>query len=129
MSSALQGCEDFTAVYIDDILVFSDSVPLHLDHLREVFSRLLLAAYYVRLSKCSFLQLEVEFLGHRLSREGLATSGAKIEALCAWRPPLHSAKQTRQFLGLALWYKNFIPHLATIATPLFRLTSTKTRFI
>ena len=92
MSSALQGCEDYTAVYIDDILVFSDSVPLHLDHLREVFSWLLLAAYHVRLSKCSFLQSEVEFLGHRLSQEGLATSGTKIEAPCAWRPLLHSAK-------------------------------------
>ena len=71
---------------------------------------------------------EVEFLGHKLSAEGLSASLGKISTLRTWHPPLRSSKEVRRFLGLILWYKTFIPSLATLAAPLFALTSTKARF-
>ena len=128
MTAALQGCEDFCVVYIDDILVFSKNEEEHLEHLRQVMGKLREHAYHVRLAKCEFLRSEVEFLGHKLSAMGLATAEEKVKALNSWQAPLKSAKQVRQFLGLALWYRSFIPHLATIAMPLFKLTSGRTTF-
>ena len=128
MTVALKGCEEFAVVYIDDILVFSQTHGEHIDHLRQVLERLEREAYHARLPKCIFLREEVEFLGHRLSSQGLQTSPEKLEALTAWQPPFRKAKHVKQFLGLVLWYKAFIPHLATIAAPLFPLTSSKKRF-
>ena len=81
--------------------------------------------FYVRIHKCELIKLEVEFLGHRLLAKGMTPSFPKVEALNAWQPPLRSAKEVRQFIRLALWNKAFIPHLASIAAPLFQLTSTK----
>ena len=128
MTVALKGCEEFAIVYIYDILVFSQTHEEHINHLRQVLERLERESYHARLTKCVFLREEVEFLGHRLSAQGLQTSPAKLEALAAWQPPFRKAKHVKQFLGLVLWYKAFIPHLATIAAPLFPLTSSKTRF-
>ena len=128
MTHALKGCEEFSVVYIDDILVFSKTPEEHLAHLRQVFEKLDREAYHVRLTKCLFRCDEVEFLGHRLSSKGLQTSPIKMEALQAWQPPFLKAKYVKQFLGLVLWYKSFIPHLATIAAPLFPLTSSKKNF-
>ena len=59
----------------------------------------------------------MEFLGYVLSAEGLRTSPDSVAVLQSWSAPLTTAKQVRQFLGLAMWYRCFIPHLATIAAP------------
>ena len=90
MSVALCGCEDFSVVYIDDILVYSRSVEEYLGHLEAVFCRLVQHGYHVRINKCELMQAEVEFLGHRLSAQGLTMSTPKVDALCAWQPPLRS---------------------------------------
>ena len=63
MSFALRGCEDCAIVYIDDILIYSDSREDHLRHLDRVFACLQGQAYYVRLAKCQFMQAMVMFLG------------------------------------------------------------------
>ena len=128
MSFALKGCEEFSTVYIDDILIFSQTREEHLKHLEKVFKCLDQESYHVRLPKCLFLQKEVEFLGHLLTANGLQASPNKMEALKVWQPPFQKAKHVKQFLVLVLWYKSFIPHMATIAAPLFPLTSTTKRF-
>ena len=119
MTFALQGCEAFAIVYIDDILIFSETKQDYLNHLHRVFECLEREAYHVRLTKCVFQRDEVEFLGHLMSFRGLRASPTKIATLSAWNPPLHKPRQVKQFLGLVMWYKAFIPHLATIAAPLF----------
>ena len=63
MSTALRGCEAFSVVYIDDILVFSRDESEHLEHLRSIFAALQECSYHVRLEKCSFFAPEVPFLG------------------------------------------------------------------
>ena len=61
MNTALRGCEQFAAVYIDDIFVYSNSLDDHLSHLASVFEKLQAQSYHVRLSKCEFLADEVQF--------------------------------------------------------------------
>ena len=128
MAVALEGCDHCSVVYIDDILIFSETREQHLNNLREVFDRLVKHSYHARLQKCEFLQPQVEFLGHVISAEGIRTHPDKVDALRQWPIPLSSASQVKSFLGLVMWYRAFIPHLATIATPLFELTSSKTKF-
>ena len=67
MSVALRGCEGFTVVYLDDILIFSDNLEDYYHHLQRVFKYLQRQRYHVRLTKCSFIQTEVPFLGHVLT--------------------------------------------------------------
>ena len=128
MSVALRGCEDFTAVYLDDILIFSQDLTQHYIHLRRVFECLEKQRYHVRLMKCSFVKDEVPFLGHILSSNGIRASEKRHDALKAFEPPFVSTKQVKSFLGLVMWYKSFIPHIATVAAPLFSLTSTTRSF-
>ena len=112
-----------------NILVFSKNRCSHLQQLRKIFQGLDKASYHVRLTKCVFVQPEVEFLGHRLSNKGLQASPIKMSALAAWDPPMKKPKEVKQFLGLVMWYKAFIPHLAIIAAPLFPLTSQTKQFV
>ena len=129
MMATLQGCEDFAVVYMDDVLTFSTTEESHINHLYTVFQRLADHAFHTRLTKCELMRQSVEFLGHRLSADGLSTAPHKVEALRMWAPPLTTVKQVRQFIGLAMWYRCFIPHLATIAAPLTALTSSRAKMV
>ena len=129
MSQALDGLQFCSVVYIDDILIFSDSKEDHLKHLGLIFTALHKHQYHIRLPKCEFLREEVEFLGHQLSKEGISTQPQKITALQGWKTPLHTTKQVKSFLGAAAWYQNYIPHFATLAAPLYALTSTRKKFM
>ena len=125
MSYALRGCEEFTAVYIDDVLIFSQDLDQHLRHLAFVFQRLQDQAYYVRLAKCKFMTNHVKFLGHILTDKGIEAKENRQRDLDMFLPPFDTPKKVRAFLGLVMWYKSFIPHVSTIAAPLFPLTSAK----
>ena len=128
MTVALRNCEDFAAVYIDDILIYSPNIHEHLEHLSTVFQKLQALAYHVRLAKCEFMSPEVQFLGHRLTSEGIKHMVKESKDLAGFRPLFTKAKQVRSFLGLVMWYKSFIPHVSTIAAPLFPLTSERKKF-
>ena len=71
----------FVEAYLDDILIYNDSVADHLQHLRLVLQKLRESKLYAKLEKCAFLQTKVEFLGHVLSSEGITTNPKKIEAV------------------------------------------------
>ena len=129
MSLALDGCDHCAVVYIDDILIFSKTRDEHLEHLRLIFGKLQAHSYHARLNKCEFLQDEVEFLGHKISARGIATHPDKVQTLLQWPTPLTTAKQVKAFMGLVTWYRSFIPHLATIAAPLYKLMSTRADFV
>jgi hypothetical protein len=73
--------QEFTVNYIDDLLIVSDSFEQHLQHLDKVLSRLQDAKMTINLEKSSFLQEEVQFLGHILSSNGVATDPEKVRAI------------------------------------------------
>ena len=129
MSVALRGCEDFTVVYIDDILVFSCARKQHLLHLKKVFDSLQSQSYYVQLSKCLFFASEVPFLGHVLTVDGIKAADKRFDYIQSFPTLFATPKQVRSFLGMVMWYHTFIPHIVTLAAPLFPLTSVKKGFV
>ena len=121
MQKVLAGLGDFCGVFIDDIVVFSDSVEEHLEHLRRLFARLRRAHLKLHPVKCRFVKRRVVYLGHVISPEGIGPNPEKVEAVERFPIPT-SVKGVRQFLGLASYYRRFIPSFAKIAAPLHALT-------
>ena len=108
-------------VYIDDIVIPGKTPGEHMCNLRVVLQKLREAGLRLKPSKCSFFQRQVSYLGHIVSREGVATDPAKTEKVAAWPCPT-SVTEVQRFLGLASYYRRFIRNFAEIAKPLHRLT-------
>jgi hypothetical protein len=73
--------DDFVVMYIDDILIYSGSLEEYTEHLRKVFQRLRENKLYAKLKKCEFGVTEVDFLGHRITQEGLKMDDHKVKAI------------------------------------------------
>ena len=127
MTLIMNECCDCCLVYMDDLLVFSKTQEAHRTHLTRVFGALDKAQLRAKLSKCVFGATEVEFLGHVVRHGTIDMDPEKRDAILKWQPPLISAKQVRQFMGLVSYYRNFIPQLSTMAEPLTRLTRKRVR--
>ena len=94
----------------------------------SVFQCLRRSGLCLKPSKCAFFQKEVRYLGHIISREGVATDPDKIAKVATWPVPT-TKKETQQFLGFASYYRQFIKDFALIARPLYRLTEKTSCFI
>lgn len=112
--------------YIDDILVFSTSAEDHELHLRQVFTRLRKYGLVVNGSKSEFGVSSLDFLGHRVDSRGISPPTARVEAILQFPRPT-TTKKLREFLGLANYYRRFIPHCAAILQPLHALLSGQTK--
>jgi hypothetical protein len=73
--------DDFVVVYINDILIYSDSLEEHVEHLWKVFQRLRENKLYAKLEKCEFKVTEVDFLGHRITQKSLKMDNHKVKAI------------------------------------------------
>ena len=113
--------DQFVVVFIDDILIYSKSVEEHEEHLRLVLGRLQREKLYAKFSKCDFWLEQVSFLGHIVSRDGIAVDPEKIKAVVEWPTP-KSVTEIRSFLGLAGYYRRFVEGFSKIAGPMTRLT-------
>ena len=114
-------------VYIDDVIVVGRTFEEHLCNLREVFDRIRKAGLKLKPSKCALLQEKVFYLGHEVSRNGVATDPAKVDQVAHWLVP-QSTKDVQKFLGLASYYRRFVRDFAGIAKPLHRLTEKNATF-
>ncbi len=91
-----------------------------MEHLRKVFQRLRENKLYAKFEKCEFGVVEVDFLGHRITQEGLKMDDHKVKAILDWEPP-RSVPALRSFLRLDSYYHKFIKNFAKITTPLTNL--------
>jgi len=128
MNLAVRGMNfDFCLVYLDDIVVFSKTLEEHTRRLELLFERLRLAKLKLKPFKCHLMQVEIAFLGHVVSKDGVLTDRAKIEAVRTWPTPT-SFTEVRSFLGLASYYRRFVDSFAKKAIPLYRLAEKGRQF-
>jgi hypothetical protein len=112
-------------VFLDDIIVYSNSIEEHEQHVRAALQRLREHRLFAKLSKSALCQTEVEFLGHWVGQRGLRVMDDKIEAVRDWPTPTN-IRELRAFLGLAGYYRRFVRNFSGIALPLTELTRTVT---
>jgi hypothetical protein len=98
--------DKFVQVFIDDILIYSRTTKEHDEHLRLVLQCLREHKLYGKLSKCSFYQSRIHYLGHVISGEGIAVDPSKVEAIMEWPAPTN-VTEVRSFMGLAGYYRRF----------------------
>ena len=113
--------------YLDDVIVFGRNIDEHCERLDTVLLRMREHNLRVKLSKCKIAARQVAFLGHVISQSGIQPDPAKIAAVRDIPRP-QSIKDIRSFLGLAGYYRKFIPDFATVAAPLVRLTEKTSTF-
>jgi hypothetical protein len=111
--------DKFVVVFIDDILIYSKTKEDHAEHLRIVLTRLREHQLYAKFSKCEFWLDTIPFLGHILSAEGVAVDPSKVKDILQWKPPT-TVHEVRSFLGMAGYYRRFIPDFSKIAKPICR---------
>ena len=110
-------------VYLDDIVVYSQSLDEHLQRLEFVFERLRAHGLKLNPRKCHFFQEEVQYLGYTVSKEGISTSEDKVKVVKDWPLP-KTLKELRAFLGFTSYYRRFVSKYAHVAKPLYGLIAT-----
>ena len=121
MDRLLQGCEDYAVAYIDDFAIFSSDWQDHLKQLQEVLMRIEKAGLTVKLSKSKFAKRSCEYLGYIVEGGVVKPILSKVEAISSFPKP-DTKTAVRAFLGLAGYYRRFIPDFASVAAPLTDLT-------
>ena len=113
INDILKGC-NFTMGYLDNIIIYSRSEKEHLEHLEEIFIRLKAAGLKLKLEKCCFFKKHIQYLGHLISADGIQPLPEKLESI-AKMPAPKNPKEVKQFLGLVIYYRKFIPRFADIS--------------
>lgn len=111
----------FLLVYIDDILIPFSTVEEGLNYLQQTIEALSCAGFTINLQKCKFFVDNIEYLGRHISREGVRPSRTKVASLIN-SPVPSNVKQVRQFMGLASYFRKFIPDFATRTACITKLT-------
>ncbi|CAC5407335.1 unnamed protein product [Mytilus coruscus] len=107
-------------VYVDDILIYSKNFEEHLCHLAALFDKLIEANLKLKPSKCQFACKEVQYLGHIITKEGIAVDPEKTASVHSFAAP-KNVKEVRMFLGLCNYYRKFIHNYSKITSPLNQL--------
>lgn len=111
-------------IYLDDIIVISETFQQHIELLLKVLERLKFANLTVNLSKCSFFRRQLKYLGYVVDESGLRTDPDKVKAIVEFPVPA-CKKDVKRFLGTASYYRRFIKGFSSLAAPLNALTSSR----
>src|SRR5260370_11701102 len=120
-------CDVCTIRYLDDILIYSDSLDNHCLHMSEILCHLQEAGLYANLKKCIFHTDTVEYLGFILSLEGLRMDPSKVDAIQSWPEP-QNVRDVQSFLGFANFYRQFIHGYSKMTLPLTTLCHKSTKW-
>ncbi|CAF1490596.1 unnamed protein product [Adineta ricciae] len=122
MSSLLLPCKQFCIVYLDDVLIFSDTFEQHLQHVNQVLAILNKHKFQLNPPKCEVFRTEIDYLGHTISRDGVRPLWDRIEKILSIPQPV-SLNQANTFIGAIGWYRKFIQDYARIAAPILAVTN------
>lgn len=116
--SGIQGLKSFS--YLDDIVCHGSSLEIHNQNLKDVLDRLRQYNLKLQPDKCEFLRREIIYLGHHISEKGVSPDPSKINCVKNYPRP-QTVKELRSFVGLASYYRKFVPNFGKIAKPLHEL--------
>jgi hypothetical protein len=117
----------FCVVYLDDILIYSDTLEEHIAHVRRVLQKLIEHRLYAKLEKCEFHAQTIGFLGYIISPEGISMESDRIATITEWPAPA-SVHDIQVFLGFANFYRRFIEGYSRIVSPITRLLKKGVKF-
>lgn len=115
-------------VYLDDVIVVTDSFDKHLTILGTVLQRLQQAGFTLNREKCQFCVPELRYLGYVVNGRGLSVDPDKVRAILEIPPP-KTTKEVRRIVGMASWYRRFIPNFSTLLAPLTALLKKNAKII
>ena len=113
--------QECAKVYMDDFMIHSRTREQHHKDVRRILDKMRRAQLKGHPDKCDFFMTEIEFLGFRISQEGIGPLPDKVTHMVEWTPP-ETIQAVMAFLGFANYYRGFIPGFATLAKPLYQLT-------
>ena len=116
ISKVIGDLSHFVIVYLDDIIIFRKTEEEHLQHLEIIFERFHKAGLKLKRSKCNFMKMHIEYLGHLILEKGIEPMPDKLSAIKEMPTP-RNPKEIKQFLGLVGYYQKFIPKFSDIAKP------------
>lgn len=119
--------DKFVIVFLDDILVYSKSEEEHEQHLKMVLQVLREHRLYAKVSKCSFYQKKIHYLGHIISKDGIVVNSKKIESIREWSSP-NNVTKFRSFMVLAGYYRRLIVWFSRISHPITSLQRKEKKF-
>lgn len=120
--------EKYVFVYLDDVIVCTDTFERHLEILKEVLRRLMQAGLTLNRDKCHFCKAELRYLGYVVGSSGLMVDPAKVEAILKIPPPRNTT-EVRRIIGVASWYRRFVPNFSSLTAPLCNLLKKNIPFI
>ena len=122
MMESCMGAENLSSclLYLDDIVVFSETIEEHIERLGRVFDRLRECGLKVNPKKCHLFKQKIQYLGHWITSEGISTDNDKVAAVKNWPIP-KSREELKRFIGFASFYRRFIHRFAHISEPLHHL--------
>ena len=115
-------------VYIDDLIVYSETWADHVKRLRALFQRLDRAKLKINLAKSYFAQASVTYLGHVVGGGQVKPIEAKVKSIVDFPVP-DDKKSLRRFLGVAGYYRKFCENFSTVVLPLTNLMCKNTKFV
>lgn len=115
-------------VYLDDIIVMSATFTEHVCLLKEVARRLKKAGLTISHAKSKFCLKSLKYLGYIVSETGLSPDPDKLQGIYNYVVP-KTITETRRLLGMAGWYRRFIPEFASIVAPITDLLKKSVKFI
>ena len=114
-------------VYLDDIIVYSNSFEQHIERLQQVLDCLNAAGLKLKPQKCRLFKTEVLYLGFIVCAEGVKSDPEKVQKVRDWPVP-SNVTEVRSFLGLCSYYRKFVPNFSEVAVALFDLTKKNVKF-
>lgn len=120
--------DNYVFVYLDDVIICTPTFEDHLRILREVINRLVQAGLTLNREKCVFCKDELKYLGYVVNSSGLLVDPDKIKAILDIPPP-KNVSEVRRIIGLASWYRRFVPNFSSVISPITSLTRKNVKFL